>query len=162
MDDERSISIEDRMAIHDLIARYGWSLDTGDIDGFVDCFVTDATLCEDVFEEADTFVGHDAIRGMARFFADLPMFPGRQHHVSNILVEGAGPRCHVRAYCMVTDATAGPGGAIAFCGHYDDVVVKQDGRWRFETRLIRHWSGEVLARFPGQDGTKVARKRPTG
>ncbi len=162
MSDQNQLSAEDRLAIQDLIARYGWSLDTGDIDGFVDCFSADATLREDVFEEPDTFVGHAAIRGMAGFFAGLPMFPGRQHHVTSILVEGAAPRCRVRAYCLVTDANAGPGGAVAFCGHYDDVVVKQGDRWRFERRLIRHWSGEILARFPGQAGVKVARKRPTG
>ncbi len=162
MSDQPQVSVEDRLAIHDLIARYGWSLDTGDVEGFVDCFTPDGVLCEDVFETPDTFAGRDAIRGMASFFAGLPMFPGRQHHVTSILIEGAAPRCRVRAYCLVTDANAGFAGGAAFCGHYDDQVVKQDGRWRFERRLIRHWSGEILAGFPRQTGVKVARKRPTG
>ncbi len=31
-------SVEDRIAIQDLIARYAWALDTGDVEGVVGCF----------------------------------------------------------------------------------------------------------------------------
>jgi len=49
-----------------------------------------------------------------------------------------------------------------FAGHYDDVVVKIEGRWVFKERLIRHWSGPILGKFPGQAGVKIPRKRPPG
>ena len=38
-------------------------------------------------------------------------------------------------------------------------VQGADGVWRFRTRTVRLWDGEVLKKFPGR-GTWVARKRP--
>ena len=39
--------IEDRVAIQDLIAKYCWALDTGDVESFVACFTPDAVIVED-------------------------------------------------------------------------------------------------------------------
>jgi hypothetical protein len=161
MSDTPSVSANDKIEIHELLARYAWSFDTGDIDGFVGCFTHDATLCEDVFEEVDRWSGRDAIRSMAEFFFSLPGFAGRQHHVSQVLIDGNADRCKVRAFCFVIEPRLDEPCAVPFAGYYDDVVVKVDGRWLFEERLVRHWSGPVLRKFPGQSGTKVPRKRPT-
>jgi hypothetical protein len=154
------LSAEDKLAIHELLARYAWAFDTGDVEGFVACFTADAILCEDAFEQPDRWVGTDAVREMARFFFSRPSFPGRQHHVSQILVEGAGSQATVRSFCFVTDCKGEPPYPLRFAGHYLDQVVRQDGRWLFRERLIRDWSGEALARFPGQSGIKTPRKRP--
>jgi uncharacterized protein (TIGR02246 family) len=155
-------SAADKIEIHELLARYAWSFDTGDLDGFLSCFTEDATFTEDVFEEVDRFVGREAIRGMAERFFTIPHFPGRQHHASQILVEGDAEQCRVRAFCIVVEPRPDQPCAVVFAGHYDDVVVQVDGRWLFKQRLIRHWSGPVLGKFPGQDGMKVPRRRPPG
>ncbi len=162
MSDHFPASAEDKFQIHELLARYAWSFDTGDIDGFVACFAEDATLCEDVFEEVDRWVGRDAIRSMAERFFSFPSFPGRQHHASQILIEGDGDRRNVRAFCFVIESGHDRPCSVPFCGYYEDVVVKVGGRWLFEERVIRHWSGPVLRKFPGQDGVKTPRKRPPG
>ena len=44
------LSVADRIAIQDLIARYAWALDTGDVDSLVTCFTTDCAVIEEVFE----------------------------------------------------------------------------------------------------------------
>jgi hypothetical protein len=151
---------ENKVAIHELLARYAWSLDTGDIEGFVACFTEDATLCEDAFDEPDLWVGKNAIREMASFFSTRPSFPGRQHHVTNVLIEGNAQQCSVRAFCFVTDCKNEPPYLIRFCGYYEDIVVKRNGEWLFKQRLIRDWSGSILRNFPGQSGEKKPRQRP--
>lgn len=157
---ENPLGAADRLDIQELLARYAWTFDTGDIEGFVECFSEDAILCEDAFEEPDRWVGHEGIRRMAEFFFSRPSFPGRQHHVTSILIEGAGNEATVRSFCFVTDCKDEPPYAIRFAGHYLDRVVRKDGCWRFQDRLIRDWSGEALARFPGQSGVKRPRQRP--
>jgi hypothetical protein len=117
-------------------------------------------MCEDVFEDVDRWVGHDQIRSMAQHFFSMPGFGGRQHHVSQILIDGSSDRCRVRAFIIVVEPREGEPCAVPFAGHYDDVVVKIDGRWLFQERLVRHWSGPVLRNFAGQDGVKIPRKRP--
>ena len=47
--------IEDRVAIQDLIAKYCWALDTGDVESFVACFTADAVIVEEVFEDPDVW-----------------------------------------------------------------------------------------------------------
>jgi hypothetical protein len=159
MTDHSPVSAADKVEIHELLARYAWSFDTGDVEGFVSCFADDASLCEDVFEAVDRWVGRDQIRSMAERFFAHPGFPGRQHHASQILIEGGAERCRVRAFCFVLEAGQDQT-IVRFSGHYEDVVVKIDGRWVFKDRVIRHWSGPVLGKFPGKDGVKIPRQRP--
>ncbi len=160
MTEKNGLSAEDRLDIQELLARYAWTFDTGDVEGFVACFTHDATLCEDAFEEPDIWRGTDGIRAMAEFFFSRPSFPGRQHHVSHILIDGADNDATVRSFCFVTDCKGEPPFHLRFAGHYLDKVVRTDGRWQFRERLIRDWSGEALALFPGQSGIKTPRARP--
>lgn len=39
-----TVSVEDRLAIGDLFARYMWAIDTGDVEGLVACFTEDGAL----------------------------------------------------------------------------------------------------------------------
>jgi ketosteroid isomerase-like protein len=153
------LPVEDRIAIQDLIARYAWALDTGDIDSLVDCFTPDAVVIEEVFEDPDRWEGHEGIRRLGEHYAASPGFPGRQHHVSQSIVEGSGEHCTVKSFAFVTECRGEPPYTLRFTGYYDDQLVKADGRWLFQERVIRLWDGPVLARFPGR-GERVARKRP--
>ena len=45
------LSVEDRIALQDLIAAYSWALDTGDAEGLVACFTEDCVMSEEVFGE---------------------------------------------------------------------------------------------------------------
>jgi hypothetical protein len=155
-----TLSVEDKLAIHELLARYAWTFDTGDVEGFVGCFTPDAVLAEDAFAEPDRWNGSAEIRSMAEFFFSRPSFPGRQHHVSQVMIDGAGEPCRVRSFCFVTDCKGEPPYFVRFTGYYDDVVVKVADRWLFCERTIRDWSGPILGAFPGQTGVKIPRRRP--
>ncbi len=155
------IAIEDRLALEDLIAAYSWALDTGDVEGLLACFTEDARMVEEVFEEPDIWVGHEGIRGLARHYFNAPGFPGRQHHVTQVQFRPGEPgTVAMRAFAFVTECKGEPPYLLRFTGWYDDVAAKgDDGRWRFRSRTVRLWDGEVLKNFPGH-GQRVPRKRP--
>ncbi len=160
MTEAKRLSAEDRLDIQELLARYAWTFDMGDADGFCACFTPDAELCEDAFDEPDRWIGEAGLRAMAEFFFSRPSFPGRQHHVSHIMIDGSGDIATVKSFCFVTDCKGEPPYPIRFAGHYLDQVVRTHDGWRFKSRLIRDWSGEALAAFPGQSGIKTPRARP--
>ena len=152
-------SVEDRIAIQDLIARYAWGLDTGDVEAVVGCFTADALVIEEVFEDPDRWEGHEGIRALAEHYRTSAGFPGRQHHVSQSLVAGDERRCAVKSFAFVTECRGEPPYTLRFTGYYEDEIVKADGQWLFSRRIIRLWDGAVLAGFPGR-GARVPRKRP--
>ena len=153
------ITLEDRFAIQDLLARYAWSLDTGDVDGLVACFTPDARMVEEVFEDADIWEGHDGIRRISEHYRNAPNFPGRQHHTSQLLIEGDTEECRARSFAFVTECHGEPPYLLRFAGYYTDHIVKTQGQWLFRERIIRLWDGAVLKGFPGR-GEWVPRKRP--
>jgi SnoaL-like domain len=155
------MTVADRIAVEDLLARYAWALDTGDVDGFVACFTPDAVVIEEVFEEPDRWEGHANLRRLAEHYKSVPDFPGRQHHVSQVLAQGDARRCAVRSFTFVTECRGEPPYILRFAGYYEDEAVKVRGEWLFKQRTIRLWDGPVLARFPGRNGTtRIPRKRP--
>jgi len=96
-------SLEDRIAIQDLIARYAWALDTGDIDAVANCFTVDGVVIEEVFEDPDRWEGRDGVRALAEHYRTSAGFPGRQHHVSQSIVTGDNQRCAVKSFAFVTE-----------------------------------------------------------
>jgi ketosteroid isomerase-like protein len=155
----RSLTVADRIAIQDLVAEYAWALDTGDVDTLVSCFTPDAILVEEVFEDPDRWEGQKNIRRFAEHYFSVPNFPGRQHHVSQLLVKGDARKCSARSFAFVTECHGEPPYTLRFAGYYEDELQKVHGQWLFKKRTIRLWDGEILARFPGR-GQRVPRKRP--
>jgi ketosteroid isomerase-like protein len=153
------LSLADRIGIQDLIARYAWALDTGDVDALVSCFTTDCAVIEEVFEDPDRWEGHSGVRKLGEHYKNSAGFPGRQHHVSQSLVEGNTERCSVKSFAFVTECRGEPPYTLRFTGYYDDRLEKVGGQWLFRERTIRLWDGPVLARFPGH-GARIPRKRP--
>jgi ketosteroid isomerase-like protein len=152
------LTTEDRIAINDLLAEYAWALDTGDVDALVACFTPDAIVIEEVFEEPDRWEGQQEIRRFGEHFRTVPNFPGRQHHTSQLRVEGDATQCSARSFVFVTECQGEPPYLLRFTGYYDDKLVKCGGKWLFTKRIIRLWDGEVFARFPGR-GQRTPRKR---
>jgi len=139
-------SLEDRALIEELFARYAWTLDVADTDGFVDCFTPDA-----VFDDVVRAVGHDQIRRlMRRKYHENPTFAGRQHWVGQFIFdpdESAPDRCRVRSFAAVS-VRRDVGVSLFWTGYYDDIVQKVDGRWVFAVKQAYRWEGDVLAAFP--------------
>jgi hypothetical protein len=155
-----TLSAGDRVAIHELLARYAWSLDTGDDEGFVGCFTPDAELVWDVFDEPGCWQGGAALQRFVRYFRSRPESAGRQHHVTNVVLATTNEGVLAKSYVLVAlRADEGPH-RLNVMGYYEDVLRQQDGQWHIARRVIRDWSGPVLARISGQDGKRRARQRP--
>ena len=153
------LTVEDRFAIQDLVARYAWALDTGDIDALIACFTPDARVVEEVFDDPDIWEGHDGIRGISEHYRNATNFPGRQHHTSQLQVWGDTEACSARSFAFVTECHGEPPYLLRFTGYYEDKIVRLDGQWLFKERIIRLWDGPILGKFPGH-GQWVPRKRP--
>jgi hypothetical protein len=155
-----SFDISDRLQIHELTARYAWSLDTGDEDAFVDCFGREGELVWDVFATEGCWRGALALRRFIGYFRQRPESAGRQHHVSNLVVTPTDSGARARSYVVVAMRSAEGPHLLNVMGYYEDELQREDGRWVFSRRIIRDWSGPVLARFAGQEGARTARRLP--
>jgi uncharacterized protein (TIGR02246 family) len=156
----QALSLDDQLAIRDVIARCAWALDTGDVDGFVACFCSDGVLLWDVFETPDRWEGEAALRHFAEFFRAQPTSAGRQHHVSNTVITASPEGALARSYVTVALRQGHGPHLLNVMGYYEDRFRREDGRWRLAERVIRDWSGPILARFAGQTGEREARPKP--
>ena len=154
------LTADDQLAIRDTIARYAWALDTGDVDGFVACFCRDGLLVWDTFEESECWHGAQALRHFAEFFRSLPSSAGRQHHVSNTLIEPCEEGARSRSYVAVALRRGDGPHLLNVMGYYEDLFHLEDGRWRLAKRVIRDWSGPILRGIAGQTGERIARPKP--
>jgi uncharacterized protein (TIGR02246 family) len=120
----------DRSEIQNLLAHYVKHLDTGDLDGYVSLFATDAVLFE-------RHAGRDAIRDyVGQVIERKRTEPGtRMHFVSPAAIDGAGDHATAYSYLLwvTTGASACP---VAAGARYEDTLVKEDGRWVFKTRRL--------------------------
>jgi hypothetical protein len=156
----RILSVQDRLDIQELIASLAWALDTGDVDAFVACFASEGVLVWDAFEAPLQWAGADALRQFIAGLRDLPDSAGRQHLVTNLRIEATATGAAATAYVLVTMREASGGVRTIVAGHYHDLFIVEEGRWRFERHVIRDWSGPVLANFAGQSGERRVRPLP--
>jgi len=154
------LSTADQLAIRDVISLYAWSLDTGDVAGFVSCFCSDGILLWDAFEEPLRWQGHEALRHFATFFRDMPTSAGRQHHVTNTLITPCAEGARARSYAAVALRQGDGPHLLHVMGYYEDLFRQEEGKWALAERVIRDWSGPILQEFAGQTGERVARPMP--
>ena len=131
---------DDRQQIFELFARYAWSIDTRDIDAFVDCFAEDGAI---EMPGVGRFVGRLEIRRYALMLTDDPAYAGRQHFIAQTTMQGDGHACIARSYGMVTRRTPDGDCRIMSMGVYDDRCTKESGRWLLAERVFRRWEPEA-------------------
>ena len=140
-------ALADRALIEDLYAAFGWTLDTGDVDGFAALFTRDAVI-EDAY--AGRFEGPEAARRFIVAMRNRPDFPGRQHWSQHAVFSAEGDGWRVRSFGIATQRH--PEGAVflPWVGWTDDLLVAHAGRWLFGERRLLRWEGDVLSAFPGR------------
>jgi hypothetical protein len=131
------MSAEDRLGVMDLIANYARCLDRGDVEGWLDNFMPDATL-ESI---SGTAVGRDEIRTWVMRLVDgriVAQDPQRLvHFVGLPLISGTAERCHAETYCLILDYDPQQAIRVPLVGLYVDTCVSTEHGWRFERRIIR-------------------------
>lgn len=123
------ISVEDQFAILDLCSRYNYRIDTGKGEAWAETFVSDG-----VFDGAGTkAVGQAALVEFGNNFSK--QYPGCMHFTDNHLFEERGD--HMEHKCFLSFQVPGESGKVEIIlSGYTDKVVKQDGAWLFQKRVV--------------------------
>lgn len=152
---QKSSYAEDRALIEDLQSRYMFALDFGDVDVYLATFTKDGVL--DIGD--GEIKGHDAIRkiigGMPARKAEtgdaakLRPATGR-HNISNIVIKVEGNKATGRAYWFhYGNNNPQRTATLDSYGHYEDEMIKVDGKWLFTKRKIYNEQVDKWAAKPG-------------
>jgi uncharacterized protein (TIGR02246 family) len=123
------LPIEDYVAIQRLYSRYSWAADRREMEAWLASWTADGVM---VHPDGTTYTGREELEAQAR----AHMVEGAYHWTGNLDVEatetGARGRCYL-LYVVTPDGAP----RIEFALHYEDELVKQDGRWLFKRRVVR-------------------------
>jgi ketosteroid isomerase-like protein len=121
---------DDRLAIHELLARYSHAIDGRDYAAWVDCFTADGVLVSAMGVSS----GRLELEAFAKTYeAGRARMPNARHFMTNIATKIDGDRASARSYVQIT--TSNPQGVrVLFTGQYDDELVRIDGMWKFAER----------------------------
>ncbi len=130
---------EDRAAIEDLQARYLFALDFHDPDLYVSTFTEDGVLD---YGSGDV-KGRQAIKEViARMPSPAPAAGGlraaaARHNISNIVIKVDGNKAVSRSYWFhYSNDNPQRRGVFDGFGHYEDELIKANGKWLFTKRKI--------------------------
>src|SRR6266545_692725 len=137
------LSPEDRELLFDVLRRYVWCMDTGDIDGIAATFTTDGVVKDITGRRWD---GQEAPRQFASHFILRPDRPAAQHWVQHMFVEDGekGARKVTSYWFTAVRDPADDRRFVSNLGRYIDTCVKVDGRWLIKEKLIDPWNNETV------------------
>ncbi|MGH8219733.1 MAG: nuclear transport factor 2 family protein [Steroidobacteraceae bacterium] len=156
---------DDRAEIENLSNRYMVAVDAGDMDTVMAAWADDGVL-----EWADGVErGKAAIRKAMYGFAaaransvpkDAKSWPRSRHFIVNHVIDVSGDTAKTIAYWFeITNNTPQKDAQIVYFGHYEDELVKRNGRWLFKTRKVYNESLSNRALFYPGLGEKDPRRR---
>ena len=130
---ERVQRLEDVLEIHRLLVDYGRHLDARDLRAYSQLFCDDGEWTG----ATGNAVGPAAIEAMLE--ANLPGNPAAPgattwHVMANPVIDVDGDRATARVMWLLLRRDAGDQPGFAVTGHYDDVLVREGGRWKFKRR----------------------------
>jgi hypothetical protein len=140
---EARISLQDRQAITDTLARYVWCMDTRNIEGVVAVFTPDGVVRDRTGKVWDATTG--GVRAFATHFLTAPDRPVSQHWMQHMAVENVAANTYrVTSYwaLLALDAATGDKTFRSF-GSYRDTCIKVDGVWLIKEKLIDSWRSEA-------------------
>ena len=130
-------ALEDELAIHRLIVRYGLAVDVGDADGAAGVFTEDG-----VYDVDGPLLmrGREAVRAMVRGPRHQAMLPDCAHQIGPAVVEVDGDRATAVGYSRVYHKRDGAIGIYRVSFNRWE-LERRDGSWlivRRTTRLLGH------------------------
>jgi hypothetical protein len=129
---------DDRAAIEDLQARYLFALDFHDPDLYVSTFTEDGVLDYGSGEVKGRQAIKDVIAKMPNPRATAGLRPAAaRHNISNIVIKVDGNKAVGRSYWFhYSNDNPERRGVFDGFGHYEDELVKVNGKWLFTKRKI--------------------------
>jgi ketosteroid isomerase-like protein len=125
-----TLTAADRIEIQELCARYDWTVDTSDVEGWVALFAADGS-----FESPmGSATGHDELRSFLQSYLDSGATHSARHATGVHVTEGDGTTARHTGYLTVYE-THGDAGVVA-TGVYTDRLAKVDGEWKLTHRQL--------------------------
>ncbi len=129
--DDMALSIEDQLAIQQLVARYNHAIDSGDAAAYADTFTDDGVL-----DAGDLVLcwmrGALCLRRRLSPYRSGPA-PHRQQRGHRWGRRPGQLRAYVQLFGLAGEP---PRQEVRASGIYTDTLVKEDGRWRFVRRTF--------------------------
>jgi hypothetical protein len=121
------LTSDDLVEIQQLYARYNWTLDAGDAEGYASTFTPDGVF--------NNNAGHDAIVKFANtFHAGLGAHV--HHWNTNLMIQPTADGASGQVYLVLVDFANKPA-TIATSATYSDELVKTSQGWRFKKRTTK-------------------------
>jgi SnoaL-like domain len=151
---QRKLSVEDRLDIAELFAKYSWAIDLADPDLVVQCFADDAFF-DHLWQ--GRVQGHAAIlKNLRELWYDRQhWWFGRQHLFNHQLMTaitiGAGEEgARVQSFFQIIQFNVDYGTNFVFgIGTRDDVCVKRKGVWLFKQLYVNAWTSRETVPWKG-------------
>lgn len=126
------LPVEDQLEIQQLYARYNHAIDSGDAEGWANCFIPEGKFASSA---GASFEGSEKLAEFARGFAQR--MTGR-HWTNNLVIEGDGEHATGRCYLMLYSLGGKEAPAtVVTTGIYQDALVKTIDGWRFSERTVQ-------------------------
>ena len=123
----KMLTAQDFVDIQQLYAKYNWTLDAGDAEGYASTFTPDGVF--------NNNVGHDAIVTFANtFHAGLGAHV--HHWNTNLMIVPTAEGATGSVYLVLVDFATKPA-SIATSATYADELVKTAQGWRFKKRATK-------------------------
>ncbi len=121
------LTSDDLVEIQQLYAKYNWTLDAGDSEGYAATFTADGAF--------NSNVGHDAIVKFADAF-HAGLGARVRHWNTNLMILPTAAGASGQVYLVLVDFTTKPA-SIVTSASYSDELVKTAQGWRFKKRATK-------------------------
>jgi uncharacterized protein (TIGR02246 family) len=133
--EKRLRRLEDREEIAEILVEYGRTLDAGDAEAYSRLFARDGEWIGGKFRANSPAQIKEMIE---RLVASRGGNDGSNHIMSNfvIRVDGDTAKAWSRWMLVVPGTDGKP--TIRIAGRYDDLLIREDGHWKFLRRSLTH------------------------
>jgi SnoaL-like domain len=136
-------SVEERLDIQELFAKYCWALNTGDADGYVGLFVDGGWVDH---KPQGRCQGRAAMfKLLNQIWYGMPHnYLGRQHLPHNFLITRESDGLRARAYWTVNRLEQATNTFYLFIqGDWNALCVNDRSGWKFRELTVTHWYRET-------------------
>lgn len=123
----KALTAQDLVDIQQLYAKYNWTLDSGDAEGYASTFTPDGVF--------NNNVGKDAIVKFANGF-HTGMGSHVKHWNTNLMITPTSDGASGQVYLVLVDFATKPA-SIVTSATYSDELVKTAQGWRFKKRATK-------------------------
>lgn len=129
------LTVEDKLDLHQLCAKYYVSTDEKDVDGFMECWIDDDEI---LFEsEFGNFKGRTEIREFEDNHVHRGMAVGKRHLLGNVIIDEGEDldSAFVTSYLVVMEVAEIPH-IVATAIYRKSKAVKTEKGWKFVHRKM--------------------------